>query len=170
MFSIGIRCLAAGVLLFAAGACRGADAVALQLALPRSQYTTAEPIELAVLSKSEGGGARKLPLEVRHADGSSLTFQVPFDAPAGQGQTRLVVLSPGALRPGRYTAAVKGGGATIEFGVHRDRHPSGYFVGQWVHHGESRGTTLAKGGWMYMTSDLATLHPRRHKPGDLAEW
>src|SRR5262249_35581328 len=44
-----------------------------------------------------------------------------------------------------------------------------YPIGQWVHHGESWEHTLAKGGWMYMTTDLATLHPRRPKKDDLAE-
>jgi hypothetical protein len=149
-----------------------ADGVEMSLALPRTQFTTAEPIEIALLYRNDGGNLRKVPLEVKHADGSSLTFEVPFDIPAGKGQTRIITLNPGILKPGKYTALARVGGAekTVAFGVHSDQHPSGYFVGQWVHHGESRGTTLAKGGWMYMTSDLATLHARRPKPGDTAEW
>jgi hypothetical protein len=164
--------LAAGLLLLAAGACRAADAVGLELTLPRVQYTTAEPVELAVLSTNDGGNARKLSLVVAHADGSSLTFAVPFDVPAGKARTRIVILSPETLKPGRYTATVKAGQAqkSVTFAVHPDRHSNGYFVGQWAHQGEARGTTLAKGGWMYMNSDLATLHPRRPKPGDHAEW
>jgi hypothetical protein len=157
-------------LLLAAPA-RAADGVELELALPRTQYTTAEPIELALLYKNDGGNLKKLPLEVKHADGSGLTFDVPFDVAAGKGQTRVVTIG-GALKPGQYTATAKAGSVekSIAFGVHSDQHPNAFWTAQWVHQGESRGTTLAKGGWMYMNSDLATLHPRRPKPGDIAEW
>ena len=78
------RFLAACCLLLPAGFAPAADSVALELALPRAQYNTAEPIEFAVFYKNEGGNASKLPLEVKHADGSSLTFQVPFDVAAGK--------------------------------------------------------------------------------------
>jgi hypothetical protein len=163
--------IAACVLFLPLGLARAADGVALELAVPRAQYTTAEPIELAVLYQNDGGNAKRLPLVIEHADGDSMTFQVPFTVPAGKAQTRILTIGAGTLRPGRYTATVKAGAAqkSVAFGVHFDRHPNGYFVGQWVHQGESRGTTLAKGGWMFMTSDLATLHPRRPKVGDLAE-
>ncbi len=148
-----------------------ADGVELSLALPRSQYTTAEPIEIALVYKNDGGNLRKLPLEIKHADGSSLTFEVPF-AGAGKEKTRIVTVRGGVLKPGKYTAAARAGSAekSVAFAVHSDQHPNAFWVGQWVHQGESRGTTLAKGGWMYMNSDLATLHPRRPKPGDVAEW
>jgi outer membrane protein assembly factor BamB len=148
-----------------------ADGVELSLALPRTQYTTAEPVEIALVYKNGGGNLRKLPLEVKHADGSSLTFEVPFDA-AGKEQARVVTVRGGVLKLGRYTAAARAGAVekSVAFAVHPDQHPNAFWVGQWVHHGESRGTTLAKGGWMYMSSDLATLHPRRPKPGDPAEW
>jgi hypothetical protein len=152
---------------------RAADGVELELALPRTQYTSAESIELALLYKNDGGNLKKLPLEVRHADGSSLTFEVPFDVAAGKGQTRVVTVPAiGGLKPGKYTATAKAGAAekSVRFGVHSDQHPNAFWTAQWVHQGESRGTTLAKGGWMYMNSDLATLHPRRPKPGDTAEW
>ena len=39
---------------------RAADAVELELALPRTQYTTAEPIELALLYKNDGGNLKTL--------------------------------------------------------------------------------------------------------------
>jgi hypothetical protein len=149
-----------------------ADGVEISLAVPRMQYTTAEPIEIALLYRNDGGNLRKVPLVVKDSSGSSLAFEVPFDVAAGKAQTRIVTVLPHVLLPGSYTATARAGTAekTIVFGMHPEEHTSGYFVGQWVHHGESRGTTMAKGGWMYMTSDLATLHARRPKPGDTAEW
>jgi hypothetical protein len=159
MFRSCIKLGAISVLLLSTGICRAAEAVELELALPRLQYTTAESIDLALLYSNDRAEVKKTPLEVMHADGSSLTFEVPFDAPGGRGQTRIVAIQPGALKPGKYTATAKAGGKqkSVLFSVHSDQHPSGYFVGQWVHQGEARGTTLAKGGWMYMTSDLATV-------------
>jgi hypothetical protein len=149
-----------------------ADGVELSLTLPRVQYTIAEPIEIALLCKNDSGNLKKLPLEVQHADGSNLTLDVPFDVPAGKEQTRIVTLRPGTLKPGQYTATTRAGASakSITFGVHSDQHANAFWTAQWVHHGESRGTTLAKGGWMYLNSDLATLHPRRPRPGDPAEW
>src|SRR5262249_46254805 len=116
-----------------------------------------------------GGDAKSIPLEVRHADGSSLMLEVPLAA-GGKSQTRLVTLRAGVLKPGRYTAATRLGKDRIVFAVHLDDHPNPYWTAQWVHHGESRGTTLAKGGWMYMNSDLATLHPKKPVPNALPEW
>ncbi len=164
--------LAPGLLCGVAVPAVAADSVDLGLALPRLQYTTGEPVEIAVLYKNEGGNVKKLPLEVRHADGSSLTFEVPFDAAAGKSQTRVVAIRGGALKPGKYTAVTRVAGLekSVAFGVHLARHPNAFWTAQWVHTGEQRGTTLAKGGWMYLNSDLATLHPRRPKPGDPAEW
>jgi hypothetical protein len=149
-----------------------ADAVDLSLAGTRSHFTVAEPVELALLYKNDGGNTKTLPLEVKHTDGSSLSFEVPFDVAAGKTQVRLVTLKSGALKPGTYTAASRIGSVekTAAFSVHLAEHANAYWVAQWVHQGESKGTTLAKGGWMYMTSDLATLHPRRPKPDDIAEW
>ena len=80
--------LTISALLLAMAPAWAADSVELTLALPRTQYNTAEPIELALLYKNDGGNLKKVPLEVRHADGSSLTFEVPFDVAAGKGQTQ----------------------------------------------------------------------------------
>jgi hypothetical protein len=172
MSRAALRLLTICALFFTITPAWAADGIELTLALPRTQYNITEPIELALLYKNDGGNLKKLSLEVRHTDGSSLTFEVPFDVAVGKGQTRIVAIQSGALKPGQYTALAKVGTVekSVAFGVHPDQHPNAYFVGQWVHQGESRGTTLAKGGWMYMNSDLATLHPRRPKPGDLAEW
>src|SRR5688500_1842170 len=78
--------------------------VDLALALPRTQYTTAEPIEFALLYSGED--AKSLPLELRHADGSTLTLTVPLKA-TGKSQTRLVTINGGVLKQGRYTAATR---------------------------------------------------------------
>jgi hypothetical protein len=167
------RLVALPLLWTAAGlSAAAADTVDLSLAGTRSHFTTAEPVELALLYTNDGGNLKKLPLEVKHADGSLLTFEVPFDAAAGKSQVRLVTLLSGALKPGSYTAVSKIGSVekAATFSVHPAEHANAYWVGQWVHQGESKGTTLAKGGWMYMNSDLATLHPRRPKPDDIAEW
>src|SRR5688572_30315061 len=83
------------VLLAAAAPALAADRIDIALTLPRAQYTVAEPVELALLYHNEGGNARTLPLVVRHGDGSTLTFDVPFDAKAAQGQSRLVRLNGG---------------------------------------------------------------------------
>src|SRR5262249_57119965 len=101
---------------------------------------TAEPIELALLYP--GREAKSIPLEVRHADGSTLTLDVPLLA-GGKAQTRLISLHPHVLKPGRYTAATRLGKEKITFAVHRDDHPNPYWTAQWVHHGDTRGTTLA---------------------------
>jgi hypothetical protein len=97
------------VFLLAVGASRAADSVALELVLPRAQYTTAEAVELAVVYKNDGGNVKKLPLQVKHADGSSLTFEVLFDAPAGKAQTRILAIQRGTLKPRKYTATAKAG-------------------------------------------------------------
>src|SRR5262249_9311033 len=76
-----------------------ADTLALSLAGTRSHSTAAEPVELALLY-TKGGDYKKLSLEVKHADGSSLTFGVPFDVAAGKSQVRLVTLAAGSLKPG----------------------------------------------------------------------
>ena len=55
---------------------------------------------LNVMASDLGGNAKSLPLVLRHADTSSLTTQVPVDAPAGQSQIRLVSVKAGALKPG----------------------------------------------------------------------
>ncbi len=167
------RWLAVLCCLFTVLPALAADEIELSLALPRTQYRNGEAVEIALLYKNGGGNLRKLPLEVRHADGSTLAFEVPFDVAPGKAQTRLVPVGAGVLEPGKYTATARAGAVekSVAFGVHAYRGiPGPFWIGQWVHQGESRGTTLAKGGWMYVTGDLATLHPRRPKPGDIAEW
>src|SRR5579859_1649182 len=77
MSRISLALAAYSVVLLCTGIGRAADAVELSLALPRLQYTNSEAIDLALLYKNDGGNAKKLPLEIRHADGSSLTFEVP---------------------------------------------------------------------------------------------
>jgi hypothetical protein len=148
-------------------AARAADEASVSLAGTRANYSMAEPIELAVLYKNDGGNAKTLPLEVRHADGSTLTFDVPFDVAAGKSQARMVTLHPNALKPGDYTAAVNGGKGAA-FSVFRPEHPNAYFIGQWVQHQEPPGTVAAKGGWMYFCSDLHSLHPRKPTKEDIA--
>jgi hypothetical protein len=159
------------ILLLAGVQGPAADTVEVGLASTRSQFSFAESIEIGLLYTNNGGNLKELPLEIRHEDGSGLTFRVPF-GPGDKAQTRLVTIRAGSLKPGRYTAVSRLGKQekSVAFAVHSDQHPNPYFIGQWTHHGESRGTTQAKGGWMYMTSDLATLHPRKPKTGDIAEW
>src|SRR3712207_1339846 len=83
---------------------RAAGEVSIALALPRTEYTIAEPVELAL--HYPGGDAKSIPLEVRHADGSALALEVPLAA-GGKAHTRLITLRPGVLKPGRYTAATR---------------------------------------------------------------
>jgi hypothetical protein len=156
--------------LGAAAPTLAADAVEVALTSTRGHFTIAEPVEIAILYRNDGGNLREVPLEVRHGDGSGLTLRVP--AGPAKEQTRIVTLRPGTLKPGPYTARSKVGkeDASVTFTIHPDQHDNAYFIGQWAHHGETRDTTLAKGGWMYMTGDLATLHPRKPKAGDPAEW
>jgi hypothetical protein len=150
-------------------AAHAADSVEIQLAGTRTHFAVSEPIELAILYRNDGGNARSLPVVVRHTDGSTVTYTVPFDVAAGKPQTR--VLNFGNLKPGLYTASVRVGEVERQttFQVYSDQHPNAYWTAQWVHHGETWGTVQAKGGWMYMNSDLATLHPRKPKKDDLAE-
>lgn len=123
-------------------------------ATTRSHFTIAEPIELAV---ANAGGA---PLEVRHADGSALTLTVPKNAAT-------ITLQPGLLKPGAYTASVAG--TNLTFHVHPDEHPNAYWTAQWVHSGQSAANAIAKGGWMYMNSDYASLPVRKPAPNDIAD-
>ena len=148
-----------------------ADEATVSLAGTRTHFSMAEPVEFAVLYKNDGGNAKTLPVEIRHADGSTVTVAVPFDAPAGKSQARMVTLHPNALKPGDYTAAVKADGAAkpTTFSVHRDEHPSAYLTAQWVQHTELPGTIATKGGWMYFTSDFHSMHPRKPAPGDVAD-
>jgi hypothetical protein len=66
-FGMAIGWLAACAL--AAPAEAADDGIELGLAGTRRHYTVAEPVELALLYQNNGGNARGLPLEVRHADG-----------------------------------------------------------------------------------------------------
>jgi hypothetical protein len=163
----GWLAVAAVLLLQAAAPSRAADSVELSLSGTRTQFTVQEPIEFAILYKNDGGNAKSQPLEIRHTDGSIVTFQVPFDVGKGKAQARMVTIAAGALKAGSYVAVA--GKAKVSFGIHPAEHANAYWTAQWVHQGETRGTTLAKGGWMYMNSDLATLHPRKPAAGDLAE-
>lgn len=150
-----------------------ADNVQVALTGTRTQFTVAEPVEFAVLYQNDGGNARSLPLEIRHQDGSTLTVSLPFTAPAGQAQARLLSLQPGALKPGEYTAQVRLPGAaaavSVPFAVHEDEHAGAYFVGAWMQRDADPGTALAKGGWMYYTSDLINASVRQPKAGDIME-
>ncbi len=147
-----------------------ADEATVSLAGTRTHFSMAEPIEFAVLYKNDGGNAKTLPVEIRHADGGTVTIAVPFDAPAGKSQARMVTLHANALKPGDYTAAVKadGAGKPTAFSVYRDEHPSAYLTAQWVQHPELPGTVAAKGGWMYFSSDFHSMHPRKPTPEDVA--
>jgi hypothetical protein len=90
----------------------------------RAAYTTAEPIEFALLYS--GGDAKSLPLELRHADGSTLSMDVPLEA-GRKSQTRLVTVLPGMLKPGRYNAASRADKEkSITFAVHPFHHPNPY--------------------------------------------
>ncbi|MBI4023547.1 MAG: hypothetical protein HY360_01110 [Verrucomicrobia bacterium] len=148
-----------------------ADGIELSLASTRTRFTVAEPVELAALYKNDGGNAKSLSVEIRHEDGSAFSLSVPVDAASGQSQSRLVTLQPGALKAGVYQAAVKLDSETkpVEFAVHPDEHSNAYWTAQWVHHGATRETTLAKGGWMYLNGDYVSLHPRKPAPNDIAE-
>jgi hypothetical protein len=161
--------LGLSVCVFLASTVHGADHVEVSLAGTRTHFTVAEPIELAILYQNNGGNLAAIPLEIRHVDGSLISVEVPI-AGLGQSQTRLVTLPAGALKPGKYSAASTAGAETpVEFSVYPAEHKNDYWVGQWVHHGESWQNTQAKGGWMYMTSDFATLHARPPAANDPAE-
>ncbi len=159
-----------GLLLSCSFTASAADEADVSLAGTRTHFSMAEPIEFAVLYKNDGGNLKALPLEIRHGDGSTVTVQVPFDAPAGKAQARMVTLHPNTLKPGNYTAAVKtdGDAKPAAFSVHRDEHPSAYLTAQWVQHQELPGTVAAKGGWMYFSSDFHSLHPRKPTADDIA--
>ncbi|MHB0934800.1 MAG: WD40 repeat domain-containing protein [Armatimonadota bacterium] len=142
--------LATGILL----ADRQPVQTPVALSSTRTHFTIEEPVELMVHMLTPA------PLEIRHADGSLLSLEVP--APGGP-----VTVQPRTLKPGYYTARV--GEHAVSFTIHPAEHKNAYFTGQWVTHGGTIPAALAKGGWMYMPSDLAPLHSRRSRPGDLAE-
>ena len=146
-----------------------ADNVALSLTSTRMNFSVAEPVEIAVLYANTDGDLKTVPVMITHADGSAFSLTVPVSATRGESVSRLVTMNAGALKPGRYTITTTNADSQVVFSVFPAEHPNAFFVGQWVHHGETPGTILAKGGWMYMNSDLATLHPRQPKTGDLAE-
>ncbi len=162
--------IATGLFITLAPPASAADEATASLAGTRTHFSMAEPIEFAVLYKNDGGNAKTLPLEIRHADDSTVTIQITFDAAAGKSQARMVTLHPNALKPGDYTVGVKIAGAAKPaiFSVHRDEHPSAYMVAQWVQHQELPGTIAAKGGWMYFTSDFHSMHPRKPTADDVA--
>ncbi|HUT59463.1 MAG TPA: hypothetical protein VNA25_16560, partial [Phycisphaerae bacterium] len=152
-----------------------ADSVELSIASTRQHYTVAEPIELALLYKNDGGNAKAITLELVHADGSSVAVPVSVAAPAGNAKSVMVTVPPFTLKPGDYAATALAEGAgkdaqvtPVKFSVFQAEHANAFPIGQWVHHGDSGATTLSKGGWMYMTTDLATLAPRKPTPDDPA--
>ena len=171
MRPISIGALVLGLLIGPSSPAPAADEATVALAGTRTHFSMAEPIEFAVLYKNDGGDAKTMPLEIRHGDGSTVTIDVPFDAPAGKSQARMVTLHPNALKPGDYTAAVKAIGAAkpCSFMVARDEHPNAYMIAQWVQHTELPGTIAAKGGWMYFSSDFHSFHPRKPTPTDTAD-
>ena len=116
-----------------------AHAADVSLTVGRKHFTVAEPLELAVT-------AHPAALQIRHADGSSLTLN-PKSGP--------VLLRPYALKPGKYVASA--GGKAAEFTLHPDEHPSAYFTGEWTHTGDTPANAKAKGGWMYLTTAYGHL-------------
>ena len=164
MRPVAVRTLVLGLLFALTSSAPAADEATVALAGTRTHFSMAEPIEFAVFYKNDGGNAKTLPLEISHSDGSTVTIDVPFDVPAGKSQARMVTLHPNTLKPGEYAVRMAGQ-PKLElpamFYVARDEHPNAYMIAQWVQHQEPRGTILAKGGWMYFSSDFHSLHPRK---------
>ena len=121
-----IRTLVLGLLLVLSSSAPAADEQRASLAGTRTHFSMAEPIEFAVLYKNDGGNAKSLSLEISHSDGSTVTLDVPFDAPAGKSQARMVTLHPNTLKPGEYMARMSGQPKLFPpllFRVARDEHP-----------------------------------------------
>ena len=134
----------------------------------RTQLTTAEPVELAL---AYTGAAENVALEVRHEDGSALALSVPVGR-AHPARGSIVTIPPRVLKPGTYSVLTTDGvakGPVVSFAVHADEHPSAYFVAAWMQADASAPTALAKGGWMYFTSDLVRAHVRKPGPDDIME-
>jgi len=149
-----------------------ADTLDLSLTSTRTQFTVAEPVELSVVYKNDGGNLKRVPVEVRQQDGSALTVQVAVEAAPGKAQATLFALKPGALKPGQYTASIAMADAKakpVSFAVHQDFNPNAYFIGTWMQGNADWQTALMKGGWMYFSSDLINASVRQPKPGDLVE-
>ena len=105
---------------------------------------------------------------MKHEDGSLLAFQVPL----GPAHARVIALAPGMLKPGSYAIAASDGKTSAppaSLFIHRAEHPSAYFVAAWMHRTADGPTALAKGGWMYFTSDLVGASVRTPAPGDVLE-
>jgi hypothetical protein len=140
-----------------------AGPIQIALASTRTQLTTAEPVELAL---AYSGTAERLALRVRHEDGSEIAAQVRVDRTRGQ----IVSFPPGMLKPGTYGVfATDGKNAPppIHVAIHRDDHPSAYFVAAWMQATADAATAAAKGGWMYFTSDLVVAGVRKPSEGDV---
>ena len=86
-----------------------ADELALSLAGTRTKFLISEPIEFAAV---DAGGKT---LEIRHADGSSISLQLPV-------QGGPVSFLPDSFKPGEYTASV--GDKSVKFSVHNDKRPN----------------------------------------------
>lgn len=149
---IGAACTWCAIAL-AVGTVSAAE-VAFSLSGSRTKFAISEPVEFSIAA------ADGKTLEIRHADGSVVSLQLP----AQQGP---ISIRPATLKPGEYTATI--GDKSVKFSVHDDQHANAYFTGQWVHHGGTAENALAKAGWMFMNTDYVGLHPRAPQAGDLAE-
>ena len=136
----------------------------LGLTCSRSSFTIAETLEFAVAFPADTVTGI-LPVTLRHEDGTSLLLAVP----KVPGSSQLVTIAAGALKPGKYILSAAGANA-VNFSIFADEHASAFWTAQWVYDGQQApSTTLAKGRWMYMTSDLTPLAPRPPAPLDPTE-
>ncbi|MGO8997756.1 MAG: WD40 repeat domain-containing protein [Polyangiaceae bacterium] len=136
--------------------------IQLSLASTRTQFTTAEPIELTLVY---AGPSESVALEVRHEDDSVLALPIQCRGPT-KAQGKLISFPPSMLKPGIYSVSANDGvtkAPLVQFAVHADEHASAYFVGAWMQMTADPPTVLAKGGWMYFTSDM--IWERERKPG-----
>jgi hypothetical protein len=140
----------------------------IALASTRTQFTTAEPVEIAL---AYAGSASRVALRVVHEDGSEIAVDVPLD----HGSARVITIPAGTLKAGTYEVIANDGKPVVPlppsvgFAVHRDEHPSAYFIGSWMQTTADAPTVAAKGGWMYFTSDLIWASARKPGPDDIVE-
>ena len=111
------------------------------------------------------GPSESVALEVRHEDDSVLALPIQCRGPT-KAQGKLISFPPSMLKPGIYSVSANDGvtkAPLVQFAVHADEHASAYFVGAWMQMTADPPTVLAKGGWMYFTSDM--IWERERKPG-----
>ncbi len=140
----------------------------LSLGSTRSHFSTAEPVEVAL---AHLGSVDNVTLEARHEDGSVVHVRVPL-LDKGRGRWALVTFPAGMLKPGAYSVVASDGTARaphVDLAVHSGDHPSAYFVAAWMQRDADPPTVLAKGGWMFFTSDLVHAHVRTPATGDILE-